>query len=147
VHLVTTHLICALQHEQRANVLMWENDQRWSTEFGLHHETFFDTCTFCCERLQGQLVSCKARSPDYPVSVLFTSTGVGFVGFRFFCGRSWRSEGRCRRRRWIGIRSFVLRGMEGRGGRITHKRCSWQTNVSSSKLSKRHCQICVELQV
>jgi hypothetical protein len=62
---------------------MWENDQLWSTEFGLHHETFFDACNFCCEQLQCQLVSCKARSPDYPVSVLFTLTGVGFVEFRF----------------------------------------------------------------
>jgi hypothetical protein len=40
-------------------------------------------CSFCCQRLEHQLDNWKSQFPDYMVSVLFTSVGIGFVEFKF----------------------------------------------------------------
>jgi hypothetical protein len=40
-------------------------------------------CDICLRRLKYQLESWKARLPDYPATVLFTSGGIGVVEFQF----------------------------------------------------------------
>jgi hypothetical protein len=49
-------------------------------------------CNFCRQRLERQLKNRKALSPDLPVSVLFTSVGVGVVQFKFVDTEDGMSE-------------------------------------------------------
>jgi hypothetical protein len=55
-------------------------------------DTFFGDCNFCNQRLERQLENWKALSPDHPVSVLFTSAGLGFVEFKFVDTEDGMSE-------------------------------------------------------
>jgi hypothetical protein len=80
-----------VQHERKGE---WEEgkDQSWSTEFGLYEIMFPDRCEFCCERLERQLENLRAFSPDHPVSVLFTSTPVSPIKFKFVDTEDGMSE-------------------------------------------------------
>ncbi|KAF7762316.1 hypothetical protein Agabi119p4_8909 [Agaricus bisporus var. burnettii] len=77
----------------------WEEggDEEWTTQFDMDVNDEVDemegsTCNFCCQRLERQLEDWKARSPDHPVDVLFTSTGMCFVEFHFVDPEDGMSE-------------------------------------------------------
>ncbi|KAF7761575.1 hypothetical protein Agabi119p4_9567 [Agaricus bisporus var. burnettii] len=65
----------------RAGVWGEGKEESWTAEFGAR-STMFE-CDPCCQRLEQQLESWKMRSPDYPVTVLFTSTETCFIEFQF----------------------------------------------------------------
>jgi hypothetical protein len=65
-------------------------DHVWSTDFGLSGHS--DQCFFCFPRLERQLESWKALSPDYLVSVLFTSAETCAIEFKFVDAEDGMSE-------------------------------------------------------
>lgn len=64
-------------------------DEEWETVFGWYDEF---ACQFCSERLERSWESRKARSPDYNVPILFTSTGACCVEFQFVDPKDGMSE-------------------------------------------------------
>jgi hypothetical protein len=79
-----------MQHEREGE---WGEgkDDAWTTEFR-PNTGFLDKCNFCRQRLERQLENWKALSPEYPVSVLFTSTRASFVEFKFVDTEDGMSE-------------------------------------------------------
>jgi hypothetical protein len=67
-------------------------DHAWTTEFRVGTKVFLGGCNFCCQRLERQLNSWKARFPEHPVSVLITSARVGFVELQFVDTEDGMSE-------------------------------------------------------
>jgi hypothetical protein len=80
-----------VQHEREGK---WGEgkDQSWSTEFRVYETTLQHRCEFCCERLERQLENWKALYPDRPVLVLFTSTAVSAIEFKFVDPEDGMSE-------------------------------------------------------
>jgi hypothetical protein len=68
--------ICAVQHRREGQ---WEEEkeQKWTTTFKQLG------CSFCFQRLERQLENWITRSPDCPVTIMFTSADECCVEVRF----------------------------------------------------------------
>jgi hypothetical protein len=79
-----------VQHEREGE---WGEgkDHAWSTDFYVS-DYYSTTCNFCSQRLQQQLKSWEALSPDHTISVLFTSALRSAVEFKFVDTEDGMSE-------------------------------------------------------
>lgn len=100
-----------LQHARSGE---WEEgkDQNWMTIFTM--PTILNTqCRFCCPRLECQLEDWKTRSPDEPVTVLFTASGTCFVDFQFVDPKDGVTEWR-----YMFMYKFSLEELKNLGGTV-----------------------------